>query len=111
MTGPEGGFYPHNSFSVDKGVEKQEASNESAVHPVFAEFSPAQLKALTAGPLNQIGWLTDLTHPAVEYLSGDTVNAMRAFVISTDAAEKSLLQKQIVAGFEEASEREMDEAA
>ncbi len=112
MTGPEG-FGTYNTFKVDSDAPQTKLEQTPAAEDgVFAEFSPAELKELTSGPLNQVGWLMgDLNHPAVAYLSGDTINAMRAYVATAVKEERAPLARAIAAGFEEASEREMDKAA
>lgn len=116
MTGPEGGINPkYNSFSVDTETKQPAASNEAVaeMHPVFEEFSKTnKLRELTSGPLNQIGWLMgNLNHDVIPYLSEDTINDMRSYVSETDEKKRRLLSEKIIAGFEEASGREMDEAA
>lgn len=114
MTGFEGGFNPkYNSFGVESDAPQAKQEQAPAAEGgVFAQFSPAELKELTSGPLNQVAWLMgNLNHPAVAYLSGDTINAMRAYVATAVKEERAPLSRAIVAGFEEASEREMDEAA
>jgi hypothetical protein len=106
MTGPEGGFYSHNTFKVDNDIPRNRQEDEASVSESgpFAEFSPDELKLLEQGPMNQIGWFTGFDHADFAFLETTTLEQIRKYVKTADSATRKGMEADIVAGVEKASD-------
>lgn len=81
MTGPEGGFYSHNTFNVDHVPEKPSRPEQSPApeSSPFAELTSEQMHDIHVGPLNGLGLRDGMNDPAFKLVGGETVADMLVY--------------------------------
>ncbi|MEK7101137.1 MAG: hypothetical protein AAB921_03500 [Patescibacteria group bacterium] len=106
MTGPEGGFYSHNTFRVENDIprNKQEAEASVVTSGPFKEFSPEGLALLEHGPMNKVHWFTNFNHPDLAFLTTEDMALITKYVEQTDTTKRNDMEEAVIAVVEKASD-------